>query len=98
MICKRLKRKNSNPQQKTLNAEAKSLEKSGKLVEAKLKSAESLGYIDQKEASQEISRLDQKLKNDVRSAIALWQGACGRALQMLVFTRHPSGFIAQTRC
>src|SRR6202790_1625925 len=55
---------------KALDAEAKSLEKSGKLVEARLKYAESLGYIEQKEASQAISRLDDKLKNDVKAAIA----------------------------
>jgi len=54
---------------KGLNAEAKSLEKSGKLVEARLKYAESLGYIEEKEASQAISRLDDKLKNDVKAAI-----------------------------
>src|SRR5580704_8634158 len=54
---------------KALNAEAKSLEKSGRLVEARLKYAESLGYIEEKEASQAISRLDDKLKNDVKTAI-----------------------------
>ncbi len=54
---------------KALNAEAKSLEKSGRLVEARLKYAESLGYIEEKEASQAISRLDDKLKNDVKAAI-----------------------------
>ena len=54
---------------KALNAEAKSLEKSGKLVEARLKYAESLGYIEEKEASQAISRLDDRLKNDVKAAI-----------------------------
>jgi tetratricopeptide (TPR) repeat protein len=55
---------------KALNAEAKSLEKSGRLVEARLKYAESLGYIEEKEASQAISRLDDQLKTNVRSAIA----------------------------
>jgi len=54
---------------KALNAEAKSLEKSGRLVEARLKYAESLGYIEEKEASQAISRLDDRLKNDVKAAI-----------------------------
>jgi len=54
---------------KALNAEAKALEKSGKLIEARLKYAESLGYIEEKEASQAISRLDDKLKNDVKAAI-----------------------------
>src|ERR1700726_3828362 len=54
---------------KALNAEAKSLEKSGKLVEARLKYAESLGYIEEKDASQAISRLDDRLKNDVKAAI-----------------------------
>jgi tetratricopeptide (TPR) repeat protein len=55
---------------KALNEQAKSLEKSGKLVEARLKYAESLGYIEEKEASQAISRLDNKLKNDVKAAMA----------------------------
>jgi tetratricopeptide (TPR) repeat protein len=55
---------------KALNAEARSLEKTGKLVEARLKYAESLGYIDEKEASQAISRLDDQLKTNVKSAIA----------------------------
>src|SRR6202051_1416809 len=55
---------------KALNQEAKSLEKSGKLVEARLKYAESLGYIEQKEASQAISRLDDRLKSDVKATVA----------------------------
>jgi tetratricopeptide (TPR) repeat protein len=55
---------------KALNEEAKSLEKSGKLVEARLKYAESLGYIEQKEASQAISRLDDRLKGDVKATVA----------------------------
>ena len=58
---------------KALNQEAKSLEKSGKLVEARLKYAESLGYIEQKEASQAISRLDDTLKSDVKAAVAAAQ-------------------------
>jgi tetratricopeptide (TPR) repeat protein len=55
---------------KALNEEAKSLEKSGKLVEARLKYAESLGYLEQKEASQAISRLDDMLKSDVKATVA----------------------------
>jgi tetratricopeptide (TPR) repeat protein len=55
---------------KALNEEAKSLEKSGKLVEARLKYAESLGYIEQKEASHAISRLDDTLESNVKGAVA----------------------------
>jgi tetratricopeptide (TPR) repeat protein len=55
---------------KALNAEAKSLEKSGKLVEARLKYAESLGYIEERESSQAISRLDDRLKTEVKAATA----------------------------
>jgi len=55
---------------KALNAEAGSLEKSGKLVEARLKYAESLGYIELKDASQAISRLDDTLKTNAKAAVA----------------------------
>ena len=49
---------------KKLNEEANSLEKSGKLVEASLKYAESLGYIELKDAAQAVSRLDETLKTN----------------------------------
>jgi tetratricopeptide (TPR) repeat protein len=55
---------------KALNDEAKSLEKSGKLVEARLKYAESLGYIELKDASEAISRLDDTLKTSAKAALA----------------------------
>lgn len=55
---------------KALNDEAKSLEKSGKLVEARLKYAESLRYVELKEASQAISRLDETLKGNTKAALA----------------------------
>ncbi len=55
---------------KALNAEAVSLEKSGKLVEARLKYAESLGYLELKDASQAISRLDDELKSKTKAAMA----------------------------
>lgn len=55
---------------KALNDEAKSLEKSGKLVEARLKYAESLGYIELSDASQAISRLDDSLKTSAKAAVA----------------------------
>jgi tetratricopeptide (TPR) repeat protein len=54
---------------KALNEEAKSLEKSGKLVEARLKYAESLGYIELKDASQAVSRLDDTLKTNTKAAV-----------------------------
>ncbi len=55
---------------KALNEAAKALEKSGKIVEARLKYAESLGYIELKDASQAISRLDDTLKTNAKSTIA----------------------------
>ncbi len=55
---------------KALNEEAKSLEKSGKLVDARLKYAESLGYIELKDATQAISRLDDTLKTNAKTAVA----------------------------
>jgi tetratricopeptide (TPR) repeat protein len=55
---------------KALNEEAKSLEKSGKLVEARLKYAESLGYIELGDTSQAISRLDDTLKTSAKAAVA----------------------------
>ncbi|HJX96104.1 MAG TPA: hypothetical protein VJ324_10835, partial [Candidatus Acidoferrum sp.] len=58
---------------KALNEEAKSLEKSGKLVEARLKYAESLGYIELNDASQAISRLDDTLKTNAKAAVAAAQ-------------------------
>ena len=58
---------------KALNDEAKSLEKSGKLVEARLKYAESLGYIELSDASQAISRLDDTLKTSAKAAVAAAQ-------------------------
>ncbi len=58
---------------KALNEEGKSLEKSGKLVEARLKYAESLGYIELNDASQAVSRLDDTLKTSARAAVAAAQ-------------------------
>lgn len=58
---------------KALNDEGKSLERSGKLVEARLKYAESLGYIESKDALSSISRLDDKLKEQAKAAIAAAQ-------------------------
>src|SRR5579859_3343531 len=55
---------------KALNDEAKSLEKSGKLVEARLKFAESLGYIESHDALSAVSRIDDKLKEEAKAAIA----------------------------
>jgi tetratricopeptide (TPR) repeat protein len=58
---------------KALNKEAKALEESGKLVEARLKYAESLGYIELSDASQAISRLDDTLKTTAKAALAAAQ-------------------------
>ncbi len=55
---------------KALNEQAKSLEKSGKLVEARLKYAESLGYIELKDAAQAVSRLDETLKTNAKAVVA----------------------------
>jgi tetratricopeptide (TPR) repeat protein len=54
---------------KALNEKAKSLENSGKLLEARLKYAESLGYIELKDTSEAISRLDDRLKNNAKAAL-----------------------------
>ena len=54
---------------KALNEEAKALEKEGKLVQARLKYAESLGYMEEREAISAITRIENKLKEDTRSAI-----------------------------
>jgi tetratricopeptide (TPR) repeat protein len=54
---------------KALMAEAKSLEGSGKLVEARLKYAESLGYIDLSDATQGVERLNKELHNQAKSAV-----------------------------
>jgi len=55
---------------KALIQEAKSLEASGKLAEARLKYAESLGYLELKDASQAVQRLGERLKSDVKAAVA----------------------------
>jgi tetratricopeptide (TPR) repeat protein len=60
---------------KALNGEAKSLEKAGKLVEARQKYAESLGYIESGDTASAISRIDEKLKEDVKATIANAQKA-----------------------
>ena len=54
---------------KALIGEAKSLESSGKLVEARLKYAESLGYIELNDATQAVDRLNKELLNQAKSAI-----------------------------
>ena len=54
---------------KTLIGEAKSLESSGKLVEARLKYAESLGYIELNDATQAVDRLNKELLNQAKAAI-----------------------------
>ena len=54
---------------KALIGEAKSLEGSGKLVEARLKYAESLGYIELNDATQAVDRLNKELLNQAKSAI-----------------------------
>src|SRR5262245_56158866 len=54
---------------KALNDEARALEKSGKFVQARLKYAESLGYIESHDALSAISRVDDKLKEDAKSAV-----------------------------
>jgi tetratricopeptide (TPR) repeat protein len=58
---------------KALSEEAKALERSGKLVEARLKYAESLGYIELKDASEAISRLDDSLKTSVKASLVAAQ-------------------------
>lgn len=58
---------------KALNEEAKSLEKAGKLVEARLKYAESLGYIESRDALSSISHIDDRLKDEAKAAIATSQ-------------------------
>jgi tetratricopeptide (TPR) repeat protein len=63
-------KKELESQAKALIEEAKSLEASGKFVEARLKYAESLGYLELKDAIQGVQRLGDKLKNEVKAAIA----------------------------
>src|SRR5579862_4006063 len=55
---------------KRLIAEGKQLEKSGMLVEARLKYAESLGYIELKDAQKEVERIDRQLAGNAKGAIA----------------------------
>ena len=54
---------------KALIGEAKSLESSGKLVEARLKYAESLGHIELNDAVQAVDRLNKELHNQAKGAI-----------------------------
>ncbi len=54
---------------KALIGEAKSLESSGMLVEARLKYAESLGYIELNDATQAVDRLNKELLNQAKIAI-----------------------------
>jgi tetratricopeptide (TPR) repeat protein len=54
---------------KDLIEEASNLEKSGKPVEARLKYAESLGYLENKDAMKGIERINDQLKTQVKSAL-----------------------------
>src|SRR5215475_1017371 len=62
-------KKELEAQAKTIIAEAKSLEKSGQLAEARVKYAESQAMIEVKEAAEAIKRLDDEIHKRIKDSL-----------------------------